>query len=712
MAATYPEPVPPKGRVGSLLFALPPAGRRWGVALRAAVAFAAPAAILTGLGRPDAAVFVMFGAFAVLYGEGRPFRVRGWVVLAAGVALLAACAVGAATGAVLGAGSGSSLVMVLVVSAIAVLAVFVIDALRLGPPGALFFALVGAGAMKAVESGTAVSTLLFCTACGVAASIVVSMAGVLRDRRKPERTAVEAAVRAVDAYVAAREAGTPAIESRHRAGAAMADAWAAVYDAGLPSDPGEAELLATLQDARRRLAGHAPAEDDTDDLLVDPLVSFARPGVGFRLGRSLSLSSHAAISSMRVAVGCLGAGALSALLGLERPHWAVLSALIVLQTGPDRVRGRVRAIHRFVGTIVGLGLFALIYQLEPAGYALIVLIAALQFCIELFVPRNYALAVVFITPVALIAGGVTLTGGPIGPVLRDRLVETVLGVAVAVLALHGVAPRGHRRTFRWMERRVRAAARDLLDRLRRQPMDAEAWVLVQHLQFELVGVVRSGIDAATDDPEWTREYWPEHAAVAHYGHDLLAACWVLRPGQWLADPDGWDARLAAARSGPEATAGPPASVRRMHDSVTVRMAAPADKIWELVSDIENTGRFSPETFAAEWLGGATGPAVGVKFRGHVNRNGWGLKYATVCRIVACEPGREFAFTVLGPRGMPINTWRYVFEPVDGGTDVTESFQLHSNPVLRLYWLLAGWTRNKTNVEGMRETLNRIKAVVE
>ncbi|WP_338772626.1 SRPBCC family protein [Nocardia vulneris] len=150
----------------------------------------------------------------------------------------------------------------------------------------------------------------------------------------------------------------------------------------------------------------------------------------------------------------------------------------------------------------------------------------------------------------------------------------------------------------------------------------------------------------------------------------------------------------------------------MQDSVTVRMAAPAETIWELVSDITNTGRFSPETFAAEWLGGATGPAVGVKFRGHVNRNGWGLKYWTVCRIIASEPGREFAFTVLGPGGMAINTWTYRFEPVAGGTDVTESFQLHASPPIRLYWLLAGRARRKTNVEGMRETLERIRAVVE
>ncbi|WP_067687671.1 SRPBCC family protein [Nocardia jejuensis] len=151
----------------------------------------------------------------------------------------------------------------------------------------------------------------------------------------------------------------------------------------------------------------------------------------------------------------------------------------------------------------------------------------------------------------------------------------------------------------------------------------------------------------------------------------------------------------------------------MQDSVTVRMAAPAEQIWGLVSDITNTGKFSPETFAAEWLGGATAPAVGVKFRGHVDRNGWGLKYSTVCRIIASEPGREFAFTVLGPGGMGINTWRYRFEPVEGGTDVTESFQLHTDTLpVRIYWLLAGRSRGKTNVKGMRETLERIKAVVE
>jgi Polyketide cyclase / dehydrase and lipid transport len=41
----------------------------------------------------------------------------------------------------------------------------------------------------------------------------------------------------------------------------------------------------------------------------------------------------------------------------------------------------------------------------------------------------------------------------------------------------------------------------------------------------------------------------------------------------------------------------------MDGSVTVHIAAPADKIWNVVADVRNTGRFSPETFEAEWLDG-------------------------------------------------------------------------------------------------------------
>ena len=49
----------------------------------------------------------------------------------------------------------------------------------------------------------------------------------------------------------------------------------------------------------------------------------------------------------------------------------------------------------------------------------------------------------------------------------------------------------------------------------------------------------------------------------------------------------------------------------MHAEVSLHIDAEPLQVWELVSDITRMGDYSPEVFEAEWLDGATGPAVGV-----------------------------------------------------------------------------------------------------
>ena len=149
----------------------------------------------------------------------------------------------------------------------------------------------------------------------------------------------------------------------------------------------------------------------------------------------------------------------------------------------------------------------------------------------------------------------------------------------------------------------------------------------------------------------------------------------------------------------------------MQESVTVHMKATPEQVWDLVSDVTKIGRYSPETFEAEWVDGATGPAVGAKFRGHVKRNGIGPIYWTNCVVTVADPGREFTFGV-SPKGKPLSFWGYRLEAADDGTDVTETFELVSVLFLRIYWALMGWSRGKTNRNGMRTTLERIKAEVE
>jgi hypothetical protein len=60
----------------------------------------------------------------------------------------------------------------------------------------------------------------------------------------------------------------------------------------------------------------------------------------------------------------------------------------------------------------------------------------------------------------------------------------------------------------------------------------------------------------------------------------------------------------------------------------------------------------------------------------------------------------------------VNTWRYRLEPAAGGTDVTESFELPDMLPTRLYWKVAGSARGRANANGMRATLEKMKAVVE
>lgn len=141
------------------------------------------------------------------------------------------------------------------------------------------------------------------------------------------------------------------------------------------------------------------------------------------------------------------------------------------------------------------------------------------------------------------------------------------------------------------------------------------------------------------------------------------------------------------------------------------MAAPPERVWVLVSDVTRIGEFSPETFEAQWIRGATGPAVGAQFKGHVKRNGVGPTYWTVCTITECEPGRSFEFSV-GSDSMTLNNWGYRLDAENDGTRVTEYFRLSTSLSLRVYWLLLGRLRGRTNERGMRTTLERMKAVVE
>jgi hypothetical protein len=150
----------------------------------------------------------------------------------------------------------------------------------------------------------------------------------------------------------------------------------------------------------------------------------------------------------------------------------------------------------------------------------------------------------------------------------------------------------------------------------------------------------------------------------------------------------------------------------MTASVTLAMKAPPAAVWGLITDVTRIGEFSPETLDGRWIDGASGPVLGARFQGHVKRNGRGPMYWTTCRVVRCQPDREFAFAVEIPGISATNTWCYRIAPRPDGCEVTESFELSPTWALKLYWALFGRLRTTTNRAGMRATLERMATVVE
>jgi dimethylaniline monooxygenase (N-oxide forming) len=148
------------------------------------------------------------------------------------------------------------------------------------------------------------------------------------------------------------------------------------------------------------------------------------------------------------------------------------------------------------------------------------------------------------------------------------------------------------------------------------------------------------------------------------------------------------------------------------DEVSLRIDAPAEALYDLVSDVSAMGRWSPECTGGTWLGGASGPEVGARFRGS-NRRGW-VRWWTTNEVVAADPGREFAFETKqsGTR------WGYRFDPEgDGATTVTEwrePFKERPRSARLVSALLLGGVEEHDDEmrQGMRATLERIKAAAE
>ncbi|MDO5653323.1 MAG: FUSC family protein [Brachymonas sp.] len=142
---------------------------------------------------------------------------------------------------------------------------------------------------------------------------------------------------------------------------------------------------------------------------------------------------------------------LAHVLRLQSPYWVPVSCIAIMQNMTMRAVWN-RQVHRILGTAAGVVLAWGLLLLPFNKWGLCITIMVLTFMIEMLVVRNYALAVMFITPLTIYlaksgaAADMTATA-----LILTRLVDIVLGSVIGCLGgvfLHDLRLRS------WLSERV------------------------------------------------------------------------------------------------------------------------------------------------------------------------------------------------------------------------------------------------------------------
>lgn len=422
-------------------------------AIKVAVVQLITLSAFTAFGRFDLALLASLGLFAVLYAPDAPYRRRLIVVSTVALALFVCALLGIAVG-------GSAPLLLVAVIVLSSAASFVCTALLVGPPAA-YFLMLGCGVVNYMvyQHGVPASHVLLMTLAGGSVAVVGTLAELAVQPHLPEKKAVSAALVAVDTYVESAP-GESARPLQRKASAALHGAWTALDDAAplFPRAPWAGRRMRTLnalrddvESAEHRFnvrLGDAAAHyftgnrlnADASSGLFDRMVGSAgassgRPKARVLLSHALSWPSENLVTASRVAVATIIAGLVTLALDGEHIYWSTAFAAVALHMGGARIIQSYRAVNRLAGTVLGIGLFTLIVWASPSPWILVGILVSLQLLVELFVAKQYALATLFITPLALLIS----VGGQIPddpwPIMAERLLDTVIGVVAAFIAI-------------------------------------------------------------------------------------------------------------------------------------------------------------------------------------------------------------------------------------------------------------------------------------
>lgn len=149
------------------------------------------------------------------------------------------------------------------------------------------------------------------------------------------------------------------------------------------------------------------------------------------------------------------------------------------------------------------------------------------------------------------------------------------------------------------------------------------------------------------------------------------------------------------------------------DTVERTIAASPQALYDIIADVTRMPELSPEIKKCTWVGGATGPAAGARFRS-VNTLGGIKVWPNWPVVLTADAGREFTVSRTEPLFGTL-AWRYLFVSDGEGTRVIESYEV-TKPLTKVAYgilRLMGQRDRATNMrQGMQATLERLAVMAE
>lgn len=159
------------------------------------------------------------------------------------------------------------------------------------------------------------------------------------------------------------------------------------------------------------------------------------------LAHALDRNSLVFVTAIRFGVVTTIAALIAYGFHFTRSYWIPLSCVAIM-SGASMIATYYRAIQRSIGTLIGIIIASTILYFHPSGYILALIIFCFTVMTEILIVKNYGLAVIFITPNALLLAE-TITQGQFSffHFSSARIIDVVIG---SVIGLMGVLLMGKR----------------------------------------------------------------------------------------------------------------------------------------------------------------------------------------------------------------------------------------------------------------------------